>query len=71
MKNKKIPKEIKQILKDKHDSDLEFVEECLYEHQNENAENVLEKVNIIRKFLGNKKLNIIDMKKDMILEKLK
>lgn len=72
MKNKikEIPKEIKKILEDEHDSTREYVEECLQEHEDESAEEGLEKVNAIRKFLGSESLDLNTMKKELILENL-
>ena len=70
MKNKEIPKIIKQILEEKHDDTYEYVLECLQEHEDESAEDGLEKVNAIRKFLGSELLDIKEMKKELILENL-
>ena len=69
-KNKKIPKEIWWILYGKQEEILEYVEECLYDGDDKSAEDGLERVNVIRKFLEYFPLTIIELKKDMILEKL-
>lgn len=66
----KIPIEIRQILEKEHDTTLEYVEECLQEHEDESAEDGLKKVNAIRKFAGIEPLNIKTMKKELILENL-
>ncbi len=70
---KKLEKEnpiINHLLTDIYEQDYDYVEECLSEHDDESAENGLEKVNAIREFFGNKKLKIKDLKKELILENL-
>ncbi len=62
---------INNILTDRYEQDYDYVEECLLEHNYENAEYVLEKVNAVREFFGSKKLDIKDLKKELILEHLK
>ena len=70
---KKLEKEnpiINRILTEKYEQDYDYVEECLFEHNDEDAEYALEKVNAIREFFGSKKLKIKDLKKELILENL-
>ncbi len=70
---KKLEKEnpiIYRILIEKYDGDIEYVNECLCEHDDEDAEYVLEKVNAIREFFGDEKLKIKDLKKELIMENL-
>ncbi len=70
---KKLEKEnpiIHNILIGKYDDKLEYVYECLSEHSDETAEDILEDVNAIKEFFGEGKLEIKDLKKELIMENL-